>query len=50
MPKGTLAELIIAGSAGAVSTLKTVQAFAADEFVAAQKRAGAIVGNFKPPS
>ena len=44
-----LAALIVAGSSGAVSGLKTVQAFTSDEFTAAQKAAGAIAGKYQSP-
>ena len=44
-----LAALIVAGSSGAVSGLKTVQAFTSDEFTAAQKAAGTIAGKYQSP-
>lgn len=44
------ASLMVAGASGAVSGLKTVQAFTAEEFMAAQKAAGAIAAAYKPPS
>lgn len=45
-----LAALIVAGASGAVSGLKTVQAFSAAEFMAAQKRAGEIASKYAPPA
>ena len=45
-----LAALIAAGASGAVSGLKTVQAFSSEEFLAAQKAAGAIVSKYKAPA
>jgi uncharacterized protein with GYD domain len=45
---GVLASLLAAGASGTVSGLKTVQAFSSDEFMAAQKAAGAIAAKFKP--
>jgi len=44
-----LASLIVAGASGAVSGLKTVQAFSAAEFMAAQKRAGEIAMKYASP-
>jgi len=44
-----LAPLIVAGSSGMVSNLKTVQALTSAEFVAAQKKAGKIAGGYKAP-
>lgn len=46
--EGLMAALIVAGSTGTVSNLKTVQAFTSAEFTAAQKRAGSIASSFKP--
>lgn len=45
-----LAALVVAGASGAVSGLKTVQAFTSAEFTAAQKRAGEIAAKYAPPS
>jgi uncharacterized protein with GYD domain len=45
-----LAALIVAGASGAVSGLKTVQAFTSAEFTAAQKRAGEIAQKYVAPS
>jgi uncharacterized protein with GYD domain len=45
-----LAALIVAGASGAVSGLKTVQAFSSAEFTAAQKRAGEIAMKYAPPA
>ncbi len=44
-----LAALMVAGGSGAVSGLKTVQAFSSDEFLAAQKVAGGIAARYQPP-
>ena len=44
-----LASLMVAGASGAVSGLKTVQAFTSDEFTAAQKAAAAIAAKYAPP-
>lgn len=45
-----LAALIVAGASGAVSGLKTVQAFSSAEFTAAQKRAGEIAQKYAAPA
>lgn len=45
-----LAALMVAGASGAVSGLKTVQAFSSAEFTAAQKRAGAIAQKYAAPN
>lgn len=45
-----LAALIVAGASGAVSGLKTVQAFTSAEFTAAQKRAGEIAQKYAGPA
>ncbi|MES2542743.1 MAG: GYD domain-containing protein [Pseudomonadota bacterium] len=45
-----LAALIVAGASGAVSGLKTVQAFSSAEFTAAQKRAGEIAQKYMAPA
>jgi uncharacterized protein with GYD domain len=45
-----LASLMVAGGSGAVSGLKTVQAFTSDEFLAAQKAAGPIAAKYQAPS
>jgi len=45
-----LAALVVAGASGAVSGLKTVQAFSAAEFMAAQKRAGEIAAKYVSPA
>ncbi len=45
-----LAALIVAGASGAVSGLKTVQAFSSAEFTAAQKRAGEIAQKYVSPA
>ena len=45
-----IASLMVAGASGAVSGLKTVQAFTSDEFLAAQKAAGALAAKYSPPS
>ena len=45
-----LAALMVAGASGAVTGLKTVQAFTSDEFTAAQKMAGKIAAKYAPPN
>ena len=45
-----LAGLLAVGASGAVSGLKTIRAFSADEFTAMQRRAGEIASAYKPPS
>jgi uncharacterized protein with GYD domain len=45
-----LAALMVAGASGAVTGLKTVQAFTSDEFTAAQKAAGAIAARYQAPN
>ena len=45
-----LAALVVAGASGAVSGLKTVQAFSAAEFMAAQQRAGEIALKYVSPA
>ncbi len=47
---GLMAALIAAGSSGAVSKLKTVQAFTSAEFLEAQKKAGKLLPGYKPPN
>jgi uncharacterized protein with GYD domain len=47
---GLLASLMVTGASGAVSGLKTVQAFTSKEFQAAQKAAGAIAAKYKAPN
>ena len=44
-----LAALMVAGASGAVTGLKTVQAFTTEEFMAAQKAAGAIAAKYQSP-
>ena len=45
-----LAAMIVAGASGAVSGLKTVQAFTSAEFLEAQKRAGEIAKTYVSPA
>jgi len=45
-----LAAMIVAGSSGATTNLKTVQCFTSKEFLAAQKAAGQIAASYKAPS
>ena len=45
-----LAALMVAGASGAVTGLKTVQAFTSEEFMAAQKAAGAIAAKYQSPT
>ncbi len=47
---GLLAGLMVVGASGAVSNLKTVQAFTSAEFMAAQQRAGKVAAAYKPPA
>jgi uncharacterized protein with GYD domain len=48
--KRMLASLMVVGASGAVSNLKTVQAFTTEEFLDAQKAAGAIAAKYQAPS
>ena len=45
-----LAALMVASATGAVTGMKTVQAFTSAEFQAAQKRAGEIAAKYTPPA
>ncbi len=45
-----LASLMVAGGSGAVTGLKTVQAFTSEEFTSAQKKAGAIAAKYAAPN
>jgi uncharacterized protein with GYD domain len=45
-----LAALMVVGASGAVTGLKTVQAFTSAEFLAAQKTAGAMAAKYAPPA
>lgn len=47
---GMIAALMVAGASGAVSNLKTVQAFTSAEFMAAQKKAGALAAKYSAPN
>jgi uncharacterized protein with GYD domain len=40
--------LMVAGASGTVSNLKTVRAYSSADFMAAQKKAGALAAKFKP--
>ncbi len=44
-----LAAMMVAGASGAVTGLKTVQAFTTEEFLAAQKAASAVAGKYQAP-
>lgn len=44
-----LAGLMATGASGAVSNLKTIRAFTAEEFMAIQKKAGKIASSYKAP-
>jgi uncharacterized protein with GYD domain len=46
-PVSLMSALIVAGAGGGVTNLQTVQAFSAAEFMAAQKKAGAMAASFK---
>ena len=48
--KNMLAALVVAGASGAISGLRTVQAFTAAEFMSAQKRAGEIAMKYASPA
>ena len=45
-----LAGLLVVAASGAVSNLKTVQAFTSAEFTAAQKAAATIASKYQPPT
>ncbi len=45
-----LAALMVAGATGAVSNLKTIQAFTTAEFVTAQRKAGTIAARYSAPN
>lgn len=45
-----MAALMVASASGAVTGLKTVQAFTADEFKKAQKKAGEIAAKYSAPN
>lgn len=45
-----IASLIVAGASGAVTGLKTVQAFTAAEFLEMQKAAGALAAKYQSPA
>lgn len=45
-----LAALMVASASGAVSNLKTVQAFTSAEFLASQKRAASITASYTAPN
>ncbi len=45
-----LAGLLVVAASGAVSNLKTVQAFTSAEFTAAQKAAATIMAKYQPPT
>lgn len=47
---GMLSALMVAGASGATSNLKTVQCFTSAEFLAAQKKAGAIAAKYAAPN
>ena len=42
--------MLVLGASGANSNLRTVRAYTSSEFMAAQKKAGEIVGSYTPPS
>ena len=48
--EGIMSALIAAGASGGVSNMRTQQAFTTKEFLAAQKRAGAMAATFKAPN
>jgi hypothetical protein len=45
-----LASLLAVGASGAVSNLKTVQAFTSAEFTAAQRGAAEMIAQYKAPA
>ena len=45
-----LPALIVAGAAGGATNLKSVQAMTSDEFLSAQKAAGALMKKYKAPN
>ena len=45
-----LGALMVAGASGAVCGLKSVQAFTAEEFMVAQKKAGEIAAKYQAPN
>lgn len=47
---GIIPALMVAGASGAVSNLKTVQAFTSAEFLAAQKKAAALSAKYAAPN
>ncbi|MFO1174408.1 MAG: GYD domain-containing protein [Paracoccaceae bacterium] len=49
-PQGLLASLLAAGASGAVSNLRTVQAFTSAEFLAAQQRGGNLAPRYQSPT
>jgi uncharacterized protein with GYD domain len=48
--EGVMASLIVAGASGGVCNMRTQPAFTPQEFLAAQKRAGALAASFKAPN
>lgn len=48
--EGVMAALMVAGSSGSVSNLRTVQAFTAGEFLAVQKRAKGMAASYSAPN
>lgn len=48
--RAMLAALMVAGASGAVTGLKSVQAFTSEEFTAAQKAAGALAAKYAAPA
>jgi uncharacterized protein with GYD domain len=45
-----LASLMVVGASGAVSGLKTIQAFTSAEFLSAQKAAAGLAAKYAPPA
>jgi uncharacterized protein with GYD domain len=45
-----ISALLVVSASGAVSNIKTVRAYTAAEFKAAQEKAGKIASSYKPPA
>lgn len=48
--EGLMAALMVAGAAGGVSNMQTIQAFSSPEFMAAQTRAGKMAAGYQAPN
>ena len=47
--QGVLSAMLVAGSTGSISNIKTALAYTTAEFIAAQKNASAVAARYKPP-